>query len=171
MPPAWGHGRGKGVQVHVARRSTRRPACLRAGRQVDDQELFCEGQVHRMGDLNWGTGCGATRDLGSSACRGKDARERWDRAVWLSRSRRAPRRSFTLEEMLCSAGRVESEDDEITSEMRWGNRSVQGSPARLGHRPEVHTTEKREARCDASVRSTRQRDPPADDSWELWTDG
>ena len=78
--------------------------------------------------------------------------------------------SFTLEEiaeeMLCSAELVESEDDEITVQ----EEIVPFEEAQ--HHPEVHATEKREARCDASVRSARQRDArdslkedaPADDS-------
>ncbi|KII61509.1 hypothetical protein RF11_10008 [Thelohanellus kitauei] len=49
-------------------------ACLGAGRQVNYQELFREGQVHYRGDLNWGTGCGADRDLGTSVCSEKAAR-------------------------------------------------------------------------------------------------
>ena len=61
-----GHGGGKGVRVHIARRFAYRSPCLGAGQRVNDQKLLQEGKFI---------------DLGSAAFRGKNARERGDRAV------------------------------------------------------------------------------------------
>ncbi|KII73853.1 hypothetical protein RF11_08225 [Thelohanellus kitauei] len=123
---------------------------LNERRQIDNQQLFREGQIHSSGDQNLGTVSGAYLDLGSSVYREKDAREWADRPVenFPKRKSSATGACFTCDEIaneiLCSEELVESDND-----------------------MKVQQEGKLETQSNARVRSARQeytRDPPIEDA-------